>query len=274
VTQIEYNLPDYDYHDKEIFPHISSSDVKTVLSKSLLHWAGQERKESIAFDIGKAVHAMILEPEKDLVVRGPEDRRGSKWKDAKAKAEKDGKVLLTEKDFDTCMAMATNAFMHCDFLKETVYSPQFVAEASIFTTCSKTGVDVKVRPDGLIMPSTEGGAPYIIDVKTTTDASPEGFHKEIRRYNYDVQIAFYLHAMQEAGLPCKTMYLIAVEKNAPYVTTVHELSELHLKHAEKRMLATLEKIGNAMRTGEFTTDWPDVNQVFLPAWMEDQIEAF
>jgi hypothetical protein len=40
------------------------------------------------------------------------------------------------------------------------------------------------------------------------------------------------------------------------------------------MLATLEKIGNAMRTGEFTTDWPDVNQVFLPAWMEDEIEAF
>ena len=67
MTQIEYNLPDYDYHDKEIFPHISSSDVKTVLSKSLLHWAGQERKESIAFDIGKAVHALILEPEKDLV---------------------------------------------------------------------------------------------------------------------------------------------------------------------------------------------------------------
>jgi hypothetical protein len=100
MTQIEYNLPDYEYHDKEIFPHISSSDVKTVLSKSLLHWAGQERKESIAFDIGKAVHALILEPEKDLVMRGPEDRRGSKWKDAKAKAEKDGKVFLTEKDYD------------------------------------------------------------------------------------------------------------------------------------------------------------------------------
>jgi hypothetical protein len=28
MTQIEYNLPDYEYHDKEIHPHISSSDVK------------------------------------------------------------------------------------------------------------------------------------------------------------------------------------------------------------------------------------------------------
>jgi hypothetical protein len=97
MTQIEYNLPDYEYHDKEIHPHISSSDVKTVLSKSLLHWMGQERKESIAFDIGKAVHALILEPEKDLVVRGPEDRRGSKWKDAKAKADKDWQSVADRK---------------------------------------------------------------------------------------------------------------------------------------------------------------------------------
>ena len=273
MTHIDYEMPDYMYHDKEIHLHISSSDVKTVLSKSLLHWVGQERKETIAFDIGKAVHALILEPEKDLVVRGPEDRRGSKWKEAKAKAEKAGKVILTEKDYDMCMAMATNAFMHCDLLKETVYSPSFVAEASIFTKCQETGVDIKIRPDGLIVPQKKTDEPYIIDVKTTTDASPEGFQREIHRLNYDVQIAFYLHGMAQAGLPCRTMYLIAVEKTAPYVTTVHELSEFHLAHAHKRMLATLKKIGDAVRTKEFTTDWPDVNIVHLPAWMDDE-DAF
>ncbi len=46
MTQIEYNLPDYEYHDKEIHPHISSSDVKTVLSNSLLNWICKEDKES------------------------------------------------------------------------------------------------------------------------------------------------------------------------------------------------------------------------------------
>ena len=51
MTHIDYEMPDYDYHDKSKNPHISSSDVKTVLSKSLLHWIGQERKESNAFDI-------------------------------------------------------------------------------------------------------------------------------------------------------------------------------------------------------------------------------
>ena len=143
-------------NDKEIHPHISSSDVKTVLSKSLLHWVGQERKETIAFDIGKAVHALILEPEKDLVVRGPEDRRGSKWKDAKAKADKAGKVILTEKDYDMCMAMATNVHA-LRSAKGNRYSPSFVAEASIFTKRQETGVDIKIRPDGLIRTAKENG---------------------------------------------------------------------------------------------------------------------
>jgi hypothetical protein len=44
---------------------ISSSDVKMVHGKSLAHWQGAERKEKAAWDLGTAVHAMLLEPEKE-----------------------------------------------------------------------------------------------------------------------------------------------------------------------------------------------------------------
>ena len=49
---------------------ISSSDVKMVHSKSLAHWKAKTYSSSPVFDMGTAVHAMVLEDGKG-VVRGP-----------------------------------------------------------------------------------------------------------------------------------------------------------------------------------------------------------
>ena len=77
---IRHDMTNEAYH---AHPAISSSDVKTVFNKSLAHWQLSQRRESAAFDLGSAVHALVLEPEKDLVRCGPADRRGTAWKDAK-----------------------------------------------------------------------------------------------------------------------------------------------------------------------------------------------
>ena len=272
MTHIDYEMPDYEYHDKEKHPHISSSDVKTVYGKSLLHWSGQEYKESPTLEMGKAVHSLILEYEKQAVVRGPSDRRGNKWKEAKQQAEQQGKILLTERDYDTASEIAENALFNSDFLRSNIMSKNFIAEASIFTTCKKTGMLIKCRPDGLLVPQDNKSKGEILDIKTTQDASPEGFQRELRKYNYDLQIAFYLHTMRCASLPCSEMYLVAIEKTPPYAVGVHVLSEIYIKHAEKRMIQTLEKMKHAESTQDFSTGWPEINQVHLPAWLEGDME--
>jgi hypothetical protein len=272
MTKIDYSMPDYEYHNRELHPHISSSDVKTVYGKSLLHWAGQEYRESPVLDMGKAVHSLILEYEKQGVVRGPSDRRGNKWKEAKQQAEKEGKIILTERDYDSALEIAESALFNSEFLRGMINSKNFIAEASIFTTCKKTGMLIKCRPDGLLVPQDSKGKGVILDIKTTQDASPDGFQRELRKYNYDLQIAFYLHCMKCAGLPCSEMYLVAIEKTPPYAVGVHVLSEIYIKHAEKRMIQTLEKIKNAESSKDFSTGWPEINQVHLPAWLEDDMD--
>jgi len=272
MTTIDYEMPDYEYHNKELHPHISSSDVKTVYGKSLLHWAGQEYKESPVFDMGKAVHSLILEYEKKAVVRGPADRRGNKWKEAKQQAEQQGKIILTERDYDSALEIAESALLNSEFLRDIISKKNFISEASIFTTCKKTGMLIKCRPDGLLVPLKEKTKGVMIDIKTTQDASPEGFQRELKRYNYDLQIAFYLWCMKCASLPCSEMYLIAIEKTPPYAVGVHVLSEIYIKHAEKRMFQTLEKMKNAETSQDFSTGWPEINQVHLPAWMEDDMD--
>ena len=53
---------------------IGSSTVKTVYKKSLAHWKGQKYKSSTAFNLGKAVNDLLLEEDKDLVVKGPKTK--------------------------------------------------------------------------------------------------------------------------------------------------------------------------------------------------------
>ena len=227
-TTIDYEMADYVYHDKKKYPHISSSDVKTVYSKSLLHWVGQEYKESPALEMGKAVHSLILEYEKEAVMRGPARRGTNAWKEAKELAEKQGKIVLTEKDYDTALEIAESALFNSDFLRSKVSAKNFISEASIFTRCKKTGMLIKCRPDGLWFEKQQGKG-EILDIKTTQDASPEGFERELRKYNYDLDI--YLHTMRCANLPCSEMYLVAMKKRL--CDWRHVLSEIYIKQKKE-----------------------------------------
>lgn len=248
-------------------PAISSSDVKMVATKSLAHWKNKVRKPSTAFALGTAVHAMVLEPHLDLVVRGPEDRRGNKWKEASLAADLEGKLLLTESDYEQAAAMADAVKAH-PVVQKWMAMSDFIAEASFFAEDSLTRARIKCRPDGFI-PSIG----LVFDIKTTTDASPEGFPREVRKYGYDLQADFYLRVLQSAGYNADDFFFVCVEKEPPYAVGIHTLDHAYMRSAEMRVSAILEKISNAQATGDFTTGWPLINHIPLPRWQADQPEA-
>ena len=258
------DLSNEDYHAR---PEISSSDVKAVASKSLAHWKGKVWKDSSAFALGSAVHALVLEPEKNLVIRGPEDRRGNKWKVDKLAADIDGKILLTEGDYDLAQAIAAPLINH-EVVKGFISQPDFVAEGSFFATDPVTNVKIKCRPDGFV-PSSG----VVFDIKTTRDASPDGFPREIRSYNYDLQAAFYLRCLRAAGYDANTFIFVCVEKEAPYAVCLHALTDRYLEAADLRVTETLEKIHRAEAAGVFQTGWPLINHCDLPHWQTAEPEA-
>ena len=275
TTHIDMEMENNDYHDKEQHPHISSSDIKTIAQTSVLHWAikqSKPRKETPAMRMGSAIHGMILEPHKNEFMRGLPNRvKRKEWAEMEEAAERKGKILLTEGEYDDAQFTADAALDTCEFLHNITTAPNFCAEASIFTECDRTGLDIKCRPDGWLMPQAEGEQGVLIDIKTTTAETPEAFEREIRRYDYAIQAAFYLHTMKCADFPCKAFYFAAVQKETG-ITTLHLLSELYLKHAEKRMFAAMDKLIHARETEEFTTGWGEVNIVHLPSWLEEEEE--
>lgn len=257
-------LSNSDYHAR---PEISSSDVKAVANKSLAHWKGKIWRDNAIFALGSAVHALVLEPQKDLVLRGPEDRRGNKWKEAQLAADLDGKILLTESDYDLAQAIAAPAIAH-EVVSGWIADPRFVAEASFFATDPQTGVKIKCRPDGYLPDSG-----IVFDIKTTRDASPDGFPREIRAYGYDLQAAFYLRCLRAAGHKADTFVFVCVEKEAPYAVGLHALTRDYMQAADMRVTLTLEKISKAEASNSFTTGWPLINHVGLPRWLAAEPEA-
>ena len=104
-NKVIYNMTNAQYHAQT--DYFSSTFGKEAEKNSLQH--AMEAKVELGWEtqaVGDSLHANVLEPEKDLVVCGPETRRGKEWKEAQLAAEMDGKILLTAKLYDQVKYMA------------------------------------------------------------------------------------------------------------------------------------------------------------------------
>jgi hypothetical protein len=241
---------------------ISSSDVKMVYGKSLAHWKAKVYKSSTVFDVGTAVHAMCLESEKNIVIRGPETRRGKAWIEAYEEAQASDQTLLTTSDYDLARNIADSVLFHP--AGQRMAGPTTVNEASFFATDPETGLKIKCRPDSLW---DAKGVMY--DLKTCQDASPRGVAKDMVTYNYAIQAAFYMHVMNCAGRKADQFVFVNVEKAAPYAVSTNILSPEYLAWGKQKMHETLRQIAEANQTQKWDTGWSETtNVVVLPRWLQ------
>jgi len=279
MTHIDYEMSNEDYHNTELHPHFSSSDIKEVVKNSPLHWAIKQelpkKEPTPAMLLGSAVHAFILEPDKGEFVRGEGSGRTKDFKTQKEELAKEGKTLLPEATFDDALRIATKAMETNEYLAKLVKDKSFVAEASIFTECPETTLSIRCRPDGMIIPSEteilKGKRPIIFDIKTTNNIHPSTFFKDVKSWSYDIQAAFYLHTCAAAGIPIEKFVFFAVCKETG-ICQAHVLSELYLAHAHKRMLKAMSDLLDSQVSGRFTTGWEMENTIHLPQYLQDTTE--
>jgi hypothetical protein len=200
-------------------PGISKSGLWTIYTRSPAHYKFAPRKESNAFDIGEAAHIAILEPNtyEARVQRGPEDRRGNKWTDAKAYAEDAGKLLLTGSDYDKGLLMRDA--VHADArINAIITGGAAQVEHSGFWIDEETGALCKCRPD-LYRPDLG----IMLDLKSTVSAHPDDFARSVINYGYHTQEAWYAGGYRALGQPVEGFVFLAVEKTDPFVCALYEL---------------------------------------------------
>ena len=252
------NMSNQEYHMRD---GISSSAVKAVFKKSLAHWKGEKRNaNNPAFAMGSAVHANLLEKERNLVVKGPKTKSSVAFKNLKANLTED-QILLTEVEYNVANCITKGALDN-SVCSSYLNHPDRLNEVSIFAEDPISGLTLKTRPD-LMIESEQ----TVFDVKTTQDASPKGFLKECVKYGYFLQGAHYLYTCKLAGYDVKKFSFIACEKTAPYVSHLHVMGNEIMHWGMKHLHKTLATIAKAEKQSDYSTNWGDYTVIEKPAWL-------
>ena len=226
-----------DYHN--MTDRISKSGLDKI-AQSPAHFR-TATKETDAMRIGRIVHEYILEGKQNYVLSQFDSFRtkdAREWRDAQTLP------ILTEQQRQEVFKMAMAVHKH-EAVKKLLYNGQ--AEQTILFTEPTTGAACRCRPDYITKDN------FILDLKTTDDASPAAFARSVRKYRYDVQAAFYLDGVEYAtGIRPEHFYFIAVEKSAPFGVGVYELSEGMIEDAR---LTYLEDLATWLQCTEFD-EWP------------------
>lgn len=219
---IYQGIPNEAYHAG---PGISKSGLWTIEQKSPAHYKFPPDKDEESTqtratkDFGQAAHIGILEPNdfEKRVVRGPDDRRGNKWKDLAEMCAIDKRTLLVAHDYDKVLAMRDA--VHADaWINSIITGGKSMIEASGYWIDPQTGELCRCRPDLYRQDKR-----IIVDLKSTESAHPDAFAKSVINYGYHSQEGFYSDGWEANGMPVEGFVFLAWEKKSPYAFGVYEL---------------------------------------------------
>lgn len=249
-------IPEDHYHSSD---GVSVSRLKRFAEAPAKARFGVQ-KETPALALGSLIHCAVLEPAElehryqvtDL------DRRGTKAWDA-AEAAAGGRELVKRADWDEALAIRDAVHKH-PVARELLSGPLLV-EQSMYWIDEETGLLCRGRTDGMRVDMR-----VLIDVKSTTDASPGGFARTVTDYFYDWQDAFYRAGInRSAGWTPEAFIFVAVEKEPPYLVGAYEVDPADLEAARDDLREQLAHYAECLRTDT----WPGYSEtlelVRLPA---------
>lgn len=242
---------------------LGSTDVKNLL-RSPAHFLTQRAstKSSRALELGTLIHECILEPELWLQrkVVGEINRRTKAGRAEWERLTSSPAPWVTKADRELCDAIRDAVLKNrlvCALLEQAT-------QRELACFWENDGVDCKARIDAY------GENGLLLDVKTTQDASMEGFRSSIARYRYHVQAAHYASGVYRVTDRWPDFAFIAVEKEPPFSSAVYVLDE----EAMGAGLGLCERAYRVFRNCSANRDWrayPErIQTISLPRWAAEE----
>lgn len=259
-------------------PGISKSHLDSIAEdcgKTPLHYwykyinPDRVREEpTAAMVLGTAIHTAILEPDtlQARVVPGldiPRRSNADKAEWASFEAANAGKIILPAESYQDVLAMRDAVHRH------PVAGPLLrdgKSEQSFYATDPETGELIKCRTDWMA-----NSGEFIIDLKSTEDASPAHFAKSVANFRYHVQQPWYEDILDilYGEHPAYWMWL-AVEKKPPYAVGIYYLPPEAVRLGGMLARRDLNRIIECKRMDS----WPDyateAKELALPGWYMKQ----
>lgn len=208
------------------------------------HWVEHPDadRETPALRFGKALHCAVLEPvvfdrtycilPADAPDRPTQAMLNAKNPSASSLARMDwwaawtaehgDKTVLTASDYDRVLGMAESARRHPIAAGMLAGGKR---EVTLYWT-----EDVEL-PDGTVVAIEckarvdlwDEELAFFMDLKSTLDASAEGFGRSAVNYRYHVQHCHYGEGAKACGLDLRAFLFLAIESEPPYVCAPHTL---------------------------------------------------
>lgn len=263
---------------------VSSTQLKRMLentpAKTLYQDLHTERKSKAVYDLGSAVHSLVLEPnnfERDFAVSDVWNLRTNAGKDAKAAfmEANAGKTIIDVEQHERALAMA-----HAVIDNQTAAAllDSAIVEQSIFWQREKGFLEddftpiLKVRPDA-VSPNHS----LIVDIKTCQSAAWSDIQSAIIKYKYHLSAAMYLEGANQCkplkdalGIERFTNFaFVCVESEPPYEVACYELSPDFLEKGLTMYRAALDRYRIALEQN--WPSFPDALRVIDPPPWADRI---
>lgn len=197
-------------------------------------------------------------------------KRGTKaWDGAESLCNLRGQRLILQKDHEWCVAIA--AAVHAKVAARPLLvgrrevTLRWKQTASAMAGGSSFTWRLKGRVDQLVYQGQQ--LVGVADLKSTRDASIDGFMKQVAMYGYHAQAAFYVDGVRECTGLLVPYYWIAVESEPPHCVTVIEASDQVLALGRDIYCEHLELFRRCTERNE----WPQyaegiVRGAELPRW--------
>lgn len=247
------DISNADYHAD---PALGSTSLKTLATKTPAHYQHDKShtKTSDAFDLGTAVHSLVLEDDES----GVEVLDFAAWttkaaKEARDEARNAGKIPMLSKDWQQVVAMRDSVMAH------PVASKLFTghrAEASVFW--EEDGLMLKCRPDAW-------HRDLLVDLKTTRDADPNEFGSTAANLGYHQSVAHYIGGVKAATGEELPFRFVLVEKTAPYLVSVVDLDNEAIEIG-RALNDRAKRIYRECLEANTWPGYPTIDPVSLPMW--------
>ena len=256
-------------------PAVSRSELWRLReSPEKFKWSKEHPEEPTpALLFGQLVHKIVLEPDSfgDAFAVAPVgDRRTKEGKQAWEQfliAARD-RTIVSWSDYQKAeeMAEAVKANpLAARLLSGRHETPHFWTDPDTGEAC-KCRTDAEVEIDGQL---------WIVDYKTTADASVEGFQREANRYGYDFQAAMYSEGVLADTGEHPRFAFVAQEKQPPYAINIFVADNDFVIRGFDLYRELLGLYHECKETG----NWygylgPDmtINILELPAWLREKKE--
>jgi hypothetical protein len=242
---------------------VNYSSLK-MLAKSPKHYQHYKlcgSKETRPMFKGTAAHIAILEPERfatEYAIFTGRRKAGKEWEAFETAALEQGKTVLKKAELDEAIAMR-------DAVREDPLASSYLSggqhEVTLVWEDGETGLPCKGRLDFL------RGGTVAVDVKTTRDASPHWFARDVARLQYHVQAAMYFDALATLTNRDPRFVVVAIESSAPYDVVTYDLPEPVIEAGRDEYQRLMRLLVECRRDNH----WPGIGNGFeqtltLPTW--------